>query len=258
MLGSYKIVVEALCFLPGKGKRPLRRFIKSAHVMAKRPDRLIVRQSQAQQVLHNAGQRSLLAVGNQFQPVVQLRWNLDTLAIFARWHKTNPFATLLNNRIADTEELLAALTESRPRLRPWLGFHERILSLEAARDHLARDHLARDEEQWEARIGLDYGLRLHPRGMLVGELHIHTIDWNIPSFTLGYWLRFGYEGKGYMAEALSIAVDYLFTGLQASGSPCSATCATPEAPQWLSVWAFASKADCATRNAPMMAFSPIR
>jgi len=118
--------------------------------------------------------------------------------------------TLRRLRVGDAEELLAVILESRPRLRPWMRFHERITSLDEARDFLAHD-----ETMWLRREGFHYGLRLPPTGALIGGLYMHTIHWEIPSFALGYWLRTGYDGQGYMAEAVRVGVAFLFDQLGA-------------------------------------------
>ena len=50
-----------------------------------------------------------------------------------------PRLTLRRLHVGDAEELLAVILESRPQLRPWMRFHERITSLDEARDFLAHD-----------------------------------------------------------------------------------------------------------------------
>lgn len=121
-----------------------------------------------------------------------------------------PRLTLRRLHVGDAEELLAVILESRPRLRPWMRFHERITSLDEARDFLAHD-----ETMWLRREGFHYGLRLPSTGALIGGLYMHTIHWDIPSFALGYWLGTGYDGQGYMSEAVRVGADYLFDTLHA-------------------------------------------
>jgi RimJ/RimL family protein N-acetyltransferase len=111
-------------------------------------------------------------------------------------------------RLGDADELLAVILASRPRLRPWLGFHESITSPETARQWVEAD-----SARWERREGFHYGVRLRPTGTLIGALAMHTIHWEIPSVALGYWLRTGYDGYGYMTEAVRVGTDYLFESL---------------------------------------------
>ena len=121
-----------------------------------------------------------------------------------------PRLTLWRLRVGDAEELLTALVESRPRLRPWMRFHEHITTLDEARDFLAHDQV-----KWARRESFHFGLRLLPTDALIGALHVHSIQWDIPSFALGYWLRTGYDGQGYMTEAVRVGADYLFETLHA-------------------------------------------
>jgi len=144
---------------------------------------------------------------------------IDPHALAIAEELPGPRLTLRRLRVSDAEELLAALIESRPRLRPWLGFHEAITTLDEAREWLAYD-----SAKWERREGFHYGLRLPPTGALIGALHMHTIHWEIPSFALGYWLRSGYDGQGYMTEAVRVGTDYLFT--QAGARRVSILCDT--------------------------------
>ncbi len=135
---------------------------------------------------------------------------IDPHALTIAEELPGPRLTLRRLRVDDAEELLAVILASRARLRPWLGFHEYIVSPETAREWLEYD-----SAKWERREGFHYGLRLRPAGTLIGALHMHTIHWEIPSFALGYWLRTGYDGYGYMTEAVRVGTDYLFESLGA-------------------------------------------
>ncbi|MHB8625266.1 MAG: GNAT family N-acetyltransferase [Aggregatilineales bacterium] len=44
---------------------------------------------------------------------------------------------------------------------------------------------------------------LKSAGTFLGACGLHHIDWNVPSFEIGYWLRTTYSGHGYMTEAVN-------------------------------------------------------
>ncbi|MEO7002943.1 MAG: GNAT family N-acetyltransferase, partial [Ktedonobacterales bacterium] len=130
-----------------------------------------------------------------------------------------PRLVLCRHRVADADELLTALTVSRPLLRPWLGFHEPLTTGEATRDWLIQR-----EAKWQLREELGFCLRLGATGAYLGSIDLHTINWREGFLALGYWLRIGAEGHGYMREAVGLATDYAFTalGIRQIGIHCDA------------------------------------
>ena len=43
---------------------------------------------------------------------------------------------------------------------------------------------------------------------LVGGSGLHRIDWNVPSFDIGYWCRERFQGEGYVIEAAGALADF--------------------------------------------------
>ncbi len=39
---------------------------------------------------------------------------------------------------------------------------------------------------------------------------IHTIDWDVPRFEIGYWLRASQQGQGYATEGVHLICNLLF------------------------------------------------
>lgn len=68
-----------------------------------------------------------------------------------------------------------------------------------------------DAEMWVRRAYAHFILRqalhtllfLKSDGTLIGSAGLHDIEWNVPSFEIGYWLRTAYYGHGYMTEAVN-------------------------------------------------------
>jgi RimJ/RimL family protein N-acetyltransferase len=52
-------------------------------------------------------------------------------------------------------------------------------------------------------------------GLLIGGSGLHNIDWAVPSFEVGYWLRTSAEGHGYMTEAVQAQIAWAFGPLRA-------------------------------------------
>ncbi|HZC06259.1 MAG TPA: GNAT family N-acetyltransferase [Ktedonobacterales bacterium] len=121
-----------------------------------------------------------------------------------------PRVILRRHRASDAPDLFAALQAARERLAPWLGFPDRLQSIEATRDWLLIC-----EARWLERKMLGYAIRDGDTGVYLGGVDLHSIEWGRRFFALGYWLRDGAEGHGYMSEAVRLVTDYVFTELAA-------------------------------------------
>ncbi|MBN1963244.1 MAG: GNAT family N-acetyltransferase, partial [Anaerolineae bacterium] len=53
-------------------------------------------------------------------------------------------------------------------------------------------------------------------GELVGGSGLHRIDWSVPCFEIGYWVRQQLEGQGYITEAVHGITDFAFGTLNAA------------------------------------------
>ena len=52
-------------------------------------------------------------------------------------------------------------------------------------------------------------------GQLIGSSGLHNIDWDVPRFETGYWLRKESLGQGFAMEAVNALARYAFQGLNA-------------------------------------------
>ncbi len=118
---------------------------------------------------------------------------------------------LVRQRASDAADLFAALEASRARLAPWLRFPDPLQTIEATRDFLIRY-----EAGWLLREVLSFAIRHGETRAYLGGIDAHHIEWDRGIFALGYWLRDGAEGQGYMTEAVRLLCDYLFNDLAAS------------------------------------------
>ena len=89
-----------------------------------------------------------------------------------------------------------AVVESHGELRPWMPWAKNVHTLDDSERH-CRDCQAK----WHARQVLDYCFYRKQDDMLVGKGGLHTIEWEVPKFEIGYWIRTSCAGLGYATEA---------------------------------------------------------
>jgi ribosomal-protein-serine acetyltransferase len=121
-----------------------------------------------------------------------------------------PRVVLRRHRAGDAADLFAALEASRARLAPWLHFPDPLRTVEATRDWLIRREAA-----WLLREALSFAIRHGEAQEYLGSVEVHHIAWERGFFALGYWLREGAEGRGYMSEAVRLLTDHAFADLGA-------------------------------------------
>jgi RimJ/RimL family protein N-acetyltransferase len=100
-------------------------------------------------------------------------------------------------------EIHAAVSESIEALGPWMPWARAERSPEESERH-CREMLAR----WHAREELDFCFYRSDDGMLVGKGGLHTIDWAVPKFEIGYWIRTSCSRRGYATEATRALVAF--------------------------------------------------
>ena len=65
------------------------------------------------------------------------------------------------------------------------------------------------------RADLPMFMFLQDRKTVVGSTGLHRMDWSVPRFEVGYWVRRGYEGQGYVSEAVNALARFAFRTLGA-------------------------------------------
>lgn len=65
------------------------------------------------------------------------------------------------------------------------------------------------------RADLPMVMFLHDRKTVVGGTGLHRMDWSVPRFEIGYWIRRTYEGQGYVSEAVNGLTRFAFRMLKA-------------------------------------------
>lgn len=110
----------------------------------------------------------------------------------------------------DGVELLAAIVESQAELAPWLPWAVGEQTLEQTEENARRGH-----GRFLAREDLWLMLFLRGTNMLVGGSGLHRIDWLVPRFEIGYWVRSRFAGQGYIKEAVTAVSHFAFETLGA-------------------------------------------
>lgn len=114
-------------------------------------------------------------------------------------------------RVGDGIALWEALEESREHILPWLPWGETHRCPEDS-EAFARKWQTR----WLLRKDLPVGIWERETGRFLGGTGLHRIDWEIPAFEIGYWLRRTTVGKGYMTEAVWLLCELAFEILGAN------------------------------------------
>src|SRR5690554_970438 len=119
--------------------------------------------------------------------------------------------TIRSPRAGDGAELNAALRESWSELQawmPWAAGEPPTVEESEARMREARARFLQRENLW---------LLLFLKGTqtLVGSSGLHRINWDVPRFEIGYWVRTFYSGKGYITEAVQGITSFAFDVLRA-------------------------------------------
>jgi RimJ/RimL family protein N-acetyltransferase len=92
-------------------------------------------------------------------------------------------------RSGDGEVVNAAIRESFEKLHRWMDWARQIPSVAESETH-AREAAAR----FRTREELGLWLFRKTDGTFVGASGLHSIDWSVPRFEIGYWLRTSLEG----------------------------------------------------------------
>ena len=121
-----------------------------------------------------------------------------------------PRLVLRATRAGHGGETNTALEESRAELKAWMPWARDTQSLEAS-EHHCRAMQAR----WHAREELDFCFFRRGDDLLVGKGGLHTIDWSVPKFEIGYWIRTSCVNQGLATEATLALVELARTRLAA-------------------------------------------
>lgn len=113
-------------------------------------------------------------------------------------------------RFGDGAEMHEAVRESIDNLRPWMPWAQTLPSPEEDQERMRAERLS-----FLARENLMLLLFLKGTDTLVGSSGLHRINWQVPKFEIGYWVRRRFQGKGYISEAVVGITQFAFDVLGA-------------------------------------------
>jgi RimJ/RimL family protein N-acetyltransferase len=113
-------------------------------------------------------------------------------------------------RPGDGAAVQEAIQESLAELLPWMPWAHGPQSAEAS-EAFARQA----DADFLARRDLPLFLFRRHDGMFVGGSGLHDLNWSVPSFGIGYWVRTSLVGQGFATEASARIADFAFDELGA-------------------------------------------
>ncbi len=118
--------------------------------------------------------------------------------------------TIRAPHVEDAQEIVDAVTESLPELRPWMPWAKEPVTLDF---QIAR--IRQVMAQWITRQELGLHAYLKGTSTLVISSGLHRIDWGSGKFEIGYWVRTKYMGQGFVTEAVNGITAFAFEHLHA-------------------------------------------
>lgn len=108
----------------------------------------------------------------------------------------------------DGPMLYDAVTESVEHLKPWMPWAHLPVTPEAEEGIVRRMHA-----DFLKREDLPLFILDKATGRFIGGSGLHRLDWNVPRFEIGYWVRVSEQGKGYITEAVAGIANFAFEKL---------------------------------------------
>ena len=90
-----------------------------------------------------------------------------------------------------------AIRESVEELKLWMPWAQAAPTVEDTETVYRRG-----ASEWLTRTNLPLLLFRKSDGLFLGGSGLHRMNWAVPSFEIGYWLRTSMTGQGYMTEAV--------------------------------------------------------
>ncbi len=108
-------------------------------------------------------------------------------------------------RAGDGQVVNDAVRESHDNLKPWMPWAQTIQEVDETEEIVRRGAV-----RWILREDLWMLLFRKSDGLYVGGSGLHRIDWSVPAFEIGYWVRTSLEGQGYISEAVAAITNFGF------------------------------------------------
>lgn len=120
-----------------------------------------------------------------------------------------PRLTLRPPHTGDGHRVNEAIIESFDQLTQWLPWADHKPTVQETEITMRTM-----EARWILRQDLPLLIFDH-EGSLLGSTGLHRINWSLPSFEIGYWVRSSRTGQGIITESTHALVRYAFEQLKA-------------------------------------------
>ena len=100
-------------------------------------------------------------------------------------------------RPGDSKFIWPAVVETQAELSPWMPW-----AYPKAEEKSVEEFCRRAASNFILRQQFHYSLYLRDTETCIGTCGTPRLNWNVPMFEIGYWLRTPHCGKGYMNEAV--------------------------------------------------------
>lgn len=111
----------------------------------------------------------------------------------------------------DGKEIHTAVMESLDELQPWMPWAVGKILNEKEYEVRARE----GQIKFLSREDLWMMLLLKGTNIIIGGSGLHRINWAVPRFEIGYWVRTSYARQGFITEAVAGITDFAFNILGA-------------------------------------------
>ncbi|NJN54706.1 MAG: GNAT family N-acetyltransferase [Anaerolineae bacterium] len=111
----------------------------------------------------------------------------------------------------DGTRVRTAVLESQNELKEWLPW---AVAIPTEEEYEAR--VRQGQLRFLAREDLWMMLLLKESETIIGGSGLHRIDWSVPRFEIGYWVRTAYGEQGYISEAVAGITEFAFRQLAAN------------------------------------------
>jgi RimJ/RimL family protein N-acetyltransferase len=110
----------------------------------------------------------------------------------------------------DGQAVREAVLESKEELRLWMPW---AMEIPGEMDYEKR--VREGQLRFLSREDLWMFIFLKESQVLIGSTGLHRIDWEVPKFEIGYWIRSSYARQGYITEAVNGITNFAFDTLDA-------------------------------------------
>ncbi len=117
--------------------------------------------------------------------------------------------TIRGSLPGDGPEVYKAVVESLEELREWMPW-----AVETHDEEWYEIWSRKGQLEFLSRENLRMVLLLKGTNTIVGSSGLHEIDWVVPKFEIGYWVRTSFAGQGLITEAVNGITDFAFDVLE--------------------------------------------